>query len=254
MAFQPNSAPPPMRIEGKVALITGASAGIGAACAAEFARAGARLSLTARSQEGLEAAGGRDALVTPGDLTDEAQANAVVDQVVAKFGKLHILVNNAGALVGTALTENCSLELWNKTLAVNLTSAFLVTRRAIPALKKSPGASVVNIASLSMQSGGTGGAGAYAVAKGGLYIFTRTLARELGPTVRVNAICPGVIETQHHVGRTTTEQLETYRQATPLKRNGTAEEVANTVVYLASDASSFTTGSIIDVGGGRYMR
>ena len=189
-----------------------------------------------------------------GDLTEEPVAHSVVDELAARRGALHVLVNNAGGPVGYASIEESSLELWNKTLGVNLTSAFLVTRRAIPVLRNSPGASIINIVSLSMQSGGTGGAGAYAVAKGGLHVFTRTLARELGPSVRANAICPGVIETSHHIGNTSPQKLEEYRRSALLRRNGDAKEVAHTAVYLASDASSFTTGSIIDVGGGRFLR
>ena len=253
--------PQPFDLSGRIALVSGAGGGIGSAIAVALAEAGAFVGVHYHSSrqgagetlQQIQDAGGLGMLLS-GDLTDEAQANSVVDQIVAKHGRLHILVNNAGALVGRATTEESSLDLWNQTLAVNLTSAFLLTRRSIPALRASTSASILNIVSLSMQSGGTNGAGAYAVAKGALHIFTRTLARELGPAVRANAICPGVIETAHHIGHTPPEKLEEYRQSALLKRNGQAREIALTAVYLASDASSFTTGAIIDVGGGRYLR
>jgi len=139
-------------------------------------------------------------------------------------------------------------------LDVNLTSAFVVTQRAIPHLKRSGHGAIVNNLSLSVQTGGANGAGPYAVAKGGLQMLTRTLARELAPDVRVNAIMPGVIETRHHEIFTTPERLEQYRRETPLGRNGTADEVALTVLFLVSDAARFVTGALIDINGGRFLR
>jgi 3-oxoacyl-[acyl-carrier protein] reductase len=248
-------------LAGKAALVTGAGVGIGRATALALAEAGAFVGIhynrSAAEAEAVLAAlkaGGGDGLLIQADLTREDEANALVATFVEGAGRMDILVNNAGALVGRATTEDSSLELWNATLAANVTSAFLVTRKSIPHLRASGNGSIVNICSLSMQSGGTNGAGAYAVAKGALHIFTRTLARELGPEVRSNAICPGVIETRHHEGSTSPERLAQYRQDTPLKRNGTAEEVAAAVLYLASDASSFSNGALLDVGGGRFMR
>ena len=105
-----------------------------------------------------------------------------------------------------------------------------------------------------MQTGGANGAGAYAAAKGGLQVFTRTLARELAPQVRTNAVMPGVIETRHHEVATTPQRMEEYRKQTPLGRNGRAEEVAQAILYLASDASSFTNGALLDINGGRFIR
>jgi 3-oxoacyl-[acyl-carrier protein] reductase len=113
---------------------------------------------------------------------------------------------------------------------------------------------VVNILSLSVQTGGAGGAGPYAAAKGALQVLTRTLARELAPEVRVNAVMPGVIETRHHEVFSSAGRMEEYRQQTPLGRNGTAEEVAQVVLFLASGAASFLTGALLDVNGGRFLR
>jgi 3-oxoacyl-[acyl-carrier protein] reductase len=169
-------------------------------------------------------------------------------------GRLDILVNNAGALLERARLEDCSLALWNATLTANATSAFLVTRRAIPHLRASGQGSIVNILSLSVQTGGANGAGAYAASKGALQVFTRTLARELAPQVRTNAIMPGVIETRHHELATSPERMEQYRKETPLGRNGSAEEVAAAVLYLSSPAGGFTNGALLDVSGGRFLR
>jgi 3-oxoacyl-[acyl-carrier protein] reductase len=251
----------PMSLRGRAALVTGAGVGIGQAVALALAGAGAFVGIHYHSSrqgaqdtlEQITAGGGRGALVQ-GDLSDEADANRAVDEIAAAAGRLDVLVNNAGALVSRSKLEDCSLELWRRSLDVNLTSAFLVTRRAIPHLRRSGKGSIINILSLSVQTGGANGAGAYAAAKGGLQVFTRTLARELAPQVRTNAVMPGVIETRHHEVATTPERMEEYRKQTPLARNGQAEEVAQAVLYLASDASSFTNGALLDINGGRFLR
>ena len=129
-----------------------------------------------------------------------------------------------------------------------------MTRRAIPALRAAGRAAIVNNLSLSVQTGGANGAGPYAAAKGGLQVFTRTLARELAPTVRVNAVMPGVIETHHHEVFSTESRMEQYRRETPLGRNGAADEVAAAVVFLLGDESSFITGAVLDINGGRFLR
>src|SRR5205085_63391 len=144
--------------------------------------------------------------------------------------------------------------LWRRVFDVNVTSAFFVTRQAVPALRAGGRGSIINNLSLSVQTGGAGGGGPYAAAKGALQVLTRTLARELAPAVRVNAIMPGVIETRHHEVFSTPARMEDYRRQTPLGRNGTAEEVAQAILFLASDAASFLNGAIVDVNGGRFMR
>jgi len=248
-------------LTGKTALITGSGVGIGRAIALALAEAGAFVGIHYnRSQREAEEAlvlvrqlkG--DGMVLKADLSREKEANAVVDQLVAKAGRLDILVNNAGALVDRSKIENCTLELWQKSLDVNVTSAFLVTKRAIPHLRATRNGRIVNMISLSTQTGGANGAGAYAAAKGALQVFTRTLARELAPEVRTNTVCPGVIETRHHEVASTPERMAQYRKETPLGRNGTAEEVAMAVLYLVSDAGSFTNGALIDINGGRFLR
>lgn len=248
-------------LSGRVALVTGAGVGIGRAAALALAGAGAFVGIHYRSSkaeaEAVLAEVRRlksDGLLLQGDLAKEADANAIVDQLIAHTKQLHILVNNAGDPLQRTKIEDCPLELWHQAFAVNVTSAFMVTKRAIPHLKAAGNASIINMVSLSTQTGGANGAGPYAAAKGALQVFTRTLARELAPHVRTNTLLPGVIETRHHEIFSTKERMAQYRNETPLGRNGTAEEVAQAVLFLASDASSFTNGAIIDVNGGRFLR
>ena len=248
-------------LAGRVALVTGAGVGIGRASALLLAQAGATLGIHYHTSKTgaeellrtIEQAGGR-AYLLPGDLTQEADASRVVDTLVEKAGRLDILFNNAGSPIKYTTIEACSLEHWRRVFDVNATSAFLVTRRAIPHLRASQNGSIINNLTLSMQTGGAGGGGVYAAAKSTLHVMTRTLAKELAPQVRVNAIMPGVIATQHHETFSTPAKMEEYRKQTPLGRNGTAEEVAGAVLFLASDASRFMTGAILDINGGRFMR
>jgi 3-oxoacyl-[acyl-carrier protein] reductase len=235
-------------LTGRVALVTGAGVGIGRAVALKLAEHGAKVVVHCH-QSREEADGvltdvrqrGGDGIVTVADLTKAEEARRLVDQAVERFGRLDILVNNAGSVVGRSRIEDCPLELWNEALAVNLTSAFLVTQRAIPHLRATGNGAIVNNLTLSVQTGGANGAGAYAAAKGGLQVFTRTLARELAPEIRTNAIMPGVIETRHHE-QFDPERMEQYRAETPLKRNGTPQEVAGVVLMLVSDAGRFVNG------------
>jgi 3-oxoacyl-[acyl-carrier protein] reductase len=248
------------KLAGKAAIVTGAGVGLGREIALVLAEAGAFVGIHYYRSEQQAAdvlaevrRRGSDGITFGADLAQEDECNRLVDRFVAASGRLDILVNNAGALVAKKRIEECPLDVWEKTFAVNVTSAFLVTKRSIPHLRKSGSGRVVNIVSASMESGGTFGAGAYAAAKGALHIFTRTMAKEYGPEIRTNSICPGVIETQHHTV-TPPERLAAYREATPLKRNGQPDEVALAVLYLVSDASAFTNGALLDVNGGRILR
>ncbi len=248
-------------LSNRAALVTGAGVGIGQASAIALARAGATVGIHYHSSsEGAKATlaavqqvGGMGMLLS-GDLTREEDANRVVDDFVQFAGRLDILFNNAGNPLQRSSIEECPTDLWKQAFDVNVHSAFMVTRRAIPRLKASGHGSIINNLSLSVQTGGSGGAGPYAAAKGALQVFTRTLSRELAPLVRSNAIMPGVVETRHHEVFTTVEKMEDYRRQTPLARNSQADEIAQTVLYLASDASSFVTGALIDLNGGRFLR
>ena len=249
-------------LSGRAALVTGAGVGIGRAVALSLAGAGAFVGVHyhtseregAETLDSIRAAGGSGALLRA-DLTAEADAAAVVDRFVAEAGRLDVLVNNAGSPLRRTRVEDCPADLWRQAFDVNVHAAFYVTRQAIPALRQVGGrGSIINNLSLSVQTGGANGAGPYAAAKGALQVMTRTLARELAPQVRVNAIMPGVIETRHHEMFSTPERMEQYRKETPLGRNGTPEEVAAAVLFLAGDTSAFLTGALLDVNGGRFLR
>jgi 3-oxoacyl-[acyl-carrier protein] reductase len=253
--------PDAFNLSGRVALVSGAGVGIGRAVALALGQAGARVGIHYHASDRqaeetlavLRSRGGTGWLLQA-DLTIEAEATAAVERLLADTLRLDILVNNAGSPLQRSRIEDCPTELWRRVFDVNVHSAFFVTRRAIPALRASGHGSIINNLTLSVQTGGAGGAGPYAAAKGALQVFTRTLARELAPQVRVNAIMPGVIETRHHEVFSTPERMEQYRQETPLGRNGTAEEVAQAVLFLASDASRFINGALLDINGGRFLR
>jgi len=248
-------------LDGRVALVTGAGVGIGHAIAETLAEAGATVGVHFRNSRveaeevaaGIKSRGGR-AVLLQADLTEPTRAGGLVRQLVERTGRLDILVNNAGGTVGRSRIEDCSLELWHQVIATNLTSAFLVTQAAIPHLRTSGRGAIVNNLTLSIQTGGANGAGPYAIAKGGLQVMTRTLARELAPEVRANSIMPGVIETRHHEVFSTPQRMEQYRRETPLGRNGVPQEVAATVLFLVSDAGRFVNGALLDINGGRFLR
>ncbi len=249
------------RLDGLTALVTGGGTGIGRATAETLATAGANVIVHFNSSrteaeataEAIRANGGQ-VQIEQADLSNADASKSLVDRAATHFGGLDILINNAGSVIERAKIEDCSLELWQQSLSVNLTSAFLVTQRAISHLRKTGRGSIVNILSLSVQTGGANGAGPYAAAKGGLQVFTRTLAKELAPAVRTNAVMPGVIETKHHEQFTRAERMEQYRRETPLGRNGTADEVAAVVAFLVSNAARFVNGALLDINGGRFLR
>jgi 3-oxoacyl-[acyl-carrier protein] reductase len=248
-------------LRGRAALVTGASGGIGRAAAIALARAGTVVGVHYHASEAearatlqaVQEAGGTGLLIQA-DLQKPAEAEAAVDRFLEHAGRLDILFNNAGSPVQRTRIEDCPTDCWLEVFAVNVHSAFYVSRRAIPALRASGHGSIINNLTLSVQTGGANGAGPYAAAKGALQVLTRTLARELAPAVRVNAIMPGVIETPHHERFSTAERMQQYRQETPLGRNGSPEEVAEVVLFLAGDASSFLTGALLDINGGRFLR
>lgn len=250
-----------LNLAGKVALVSGAGVGIGRAVALALGHAGAFIGINYHSSKTAAESLINElnthnikAMLLPADLTRETEANRVVDTLIAEVGHLDILVNNSGGLVKRAKIEDCTLENWNKSLDINLTSAFLLTKRAIPHLRATGSGRIANLLSLSVQTGGANGGGAYAAAKGGLMVFTHTLAKELAPQVRTNSVMPGTVETQHHEIHSTPEMMENYRKQTPLGRNTYAEEVASTVHFLVSDMSSHINGALIDISGGRFLR
>jgi 3-oxoacyl-[acyl-carrier protein] reductase len=250
------------RLEGKRVLITGASTGIGRACAILAAREGASpigINFAAHPEEAEETARGvqREGalpILLQADVTIEDQAQRMVEEFHARAGGLDVLVNNAGALLQRHPIENMPTELWRRVFALNADGTFFVTRAAIPYLKQSRG-SIVNITSVAAYTGGGPGSVHYASAKGAMATFTIGLAKELAPYgIRVNAVAPGPIATPFHERFSSPEQVQQFEQSTLLRRLGRAEEVAEVVIFLASDAASYITGCTIDVNGGMYFR
>jgi NAD(P)-dependent dehydrogenase (short-subunit alcohol dehydrogenase family) len=244
----------------KVAIVTGASSGIGYATAILFARQGAKLVVSARRQDELEklvtkvqSAGG-SAIAVAGDVKDEALAETLVATAIERFGGLDIAFNNAGATGEMGPTAEMPLRSWRETLDTNLTSAFLGAKHQAPALVARGGGSIIFTSSFVGYSVGMPGMAAYAAAKAGLIGLTQVLAAELGKQgVRVNAILPGGTDTPASITNApdaSPQVLAFVEGLHALKRMARPEEIAQSVLYLASDASSFVTGSAHLVDGG----
>jgi 3-oxoacyl-[acyl-carrier protein] reductase len=246
-------------LKGKVAIVTGASSGIGKATAVALARNGAAVAVNYLNNErGAQEAVAdiqamrRNALLVRADVTRLGDVSQLVLSTLQSFGRIDILVNNAGTLMERAPIEECSENLWDATMAVNVKSAFLCAQAVIPHLKRQQQGRIINISSLAAETGGLGGSLHYAAAKGAMNSFTRGLAKELGQfNITVNAIAPGIISTPFHDRFTDAESLQRAINATPLRRVGTPEEVAEMVAYLASDEAGFVTGEVLGMDGGR---
>ena len=241
----------------EVAVVTGAGRGIGRGIAEMLADAGASVAVAARRGDDLddvvatiEAAGGR-ALAVPTDVTADGALDALAQRTVEAFGTLSIWVNNAGGSPGRQPLTELSAEEWRFTVDLNLTSVLVGSQVAARHMDRG---SIVNITSRS-SSGSVPGNGHYAAAKAGVNVLTATLATELGPDIRVNAVAPGAVPTDifYEVMKLTPDELPQYAKDTgvPLERLGTPADIAAAVLYLASPASSWVTGEIITVSGGR---
>jgi len=253
-------------LDGRVALVTGGALGIGRGIAKGFAAAGAAVVVADVNAAAagdlvreIDGAGGR-ALATVGDVSDASDARRMVDDAVAGFGRLDVLVNNAGILPTTWYhrVEDMPDSVWDRILAVNLTGVFLMSRAAIPVIRTAGGGSIVSVSSVQgLQSMPL--VGAYGATKAAILSLTRTMALELaGEGIRVNAICPGTIDSELVRGLARAEggdldaTLVRYGQGHPIGRLGLPEDVANAAVFLASDRASFITGEYLTVDGG-YM-
>jgi 3-oxoacyl-[acyl-carrier protein] reductase len=246
-------------LRGKVALVTGASSGIGRATALALARNGAAVVLSYLSNDrGITEAVAeiqamrRNANAVRADVTRTADVARLVEETMQNFGRIDILVNNAGSVVKLTSIEECSAELWDTVIAINLKSVFLCSQAVIPQMKQQQSGRIINLSSLSAMSGGRGAVLPYAAAKGAVNTFTKGLASELGQyKITVNAVAPGIILTPFHDKFSHPERLQEIIASTPLRRAGTPEEVAELIAYLSSDEAGFITGEIFSIDGGR---
>lgn len=246
------------RLKDKIAIVTGASSGIGRATAKLFAKEGAALVVTARRQSELDSLvaeirkiGGR-AIAVVGDVQDEAHAEALVDLACKEFGGLDIAFNNAGTNGPMGPTQDVLLSDWNEAISINLTAAYLGAKYQLPAMLKRGGGSLIFTSTFVGYTVGMPGVAAYASSKAGLIGLTQSLATEFGSkNIRVNALLPGGTDTQLAAAWIATPEARSFVEGLhALKRIAHPDEIAQSALYLASDASSFTTGSALLVDGG----
>jgi len=249
--------PPPGRLAGRIALVTGGGTGIGRAISLLFAREGASIVVAGRRSEPLQEVvseirrRGGTATFTRGDVSRADRVELMVQGAIYNFGGLDILVNNAGLFVEGSIVETDE-KRWDRVIGANLKGAYLVSRQAIPAMKQRGGGSIINNASIHGLVGMKGGA-AYCASKGGLVQLTRAMAMDhAADNIRVNALCPGLVDspmTRDADGGTT--WLESAVSGYPVARPGTPEEVARLALFLASDDSRWITGAAFTIDGGR---
>jgi len=244
-----------MRMQGKIALVTGAGSGIGRATAVRFAEEGARVACADRDAEAAVATArmigshDKEALALTADVTNEASCAKMISETVARFGGLTTLVNSAGVRPDRP-DPLPALGEWQRAVDINLTGTYLAARAALPALSASGAGSIVNLASIFGLVGGSTGPG-YAASKGAIVNLTRQMAIDCAPTVRVNCVCPGVIETPMTAGlRVDPAWAQKVLKRYPLGRFGQPEEIAAAILYLASDEAAFVTGVALPVDGG----
>ena len=243
-----------MKLAGKTAIITGGGRDIGAAAAKKLAAEGANVVLSYfESSQGADtvvaeitAAGGK-AIAVQADLNIQEGVDKLVKTTVDTYGAIDVLVNNAGGLVARKTMAEMDLAHWNKVMTLNLTSTFMMTKACLEHMTKGV---IVNLASQAGRDGGGPGSLAYATSKGAVMTMTRGLAKEVGPDVRVNALCPGMIDTDFHNIHTPDAGRRGFEANAPMKRQGHVDDAANLIVFLATDDSAFITGTNIDLNGG----
>ena len=249
-------------LAGKVVFITGASTGIGAAAARAFARHRAKIVIHYNASKDAAEAVARDcrelgghAALVGGDVMAASNVKRIATEARDTYGRIDVLINNAGGLIGRTRVEDYTEAYVNQVLALNVTQVALFMREIVPAMRDQKKGNVINVTSIAARHGGGAGAIIYAGAKGFISTATRGWAKELvGDGIRVNAVSPGVITTPFHERYSTAEQLKAMQATIPMNRLGTADECAGTFVYLASDAmSGYVTGQVIEVNGGQYM-
>ena len=249
-----------MKVQGKVAIVTGGARDLGRAISVKLAAEGAKVCVNyfdneqdAKDTLDIISKAGGEAIMVQGDMTKAADVQRLVGEIVKAFGEqIDILVNVVGGIVGRKTITEQDEKWYDFLMDVNMRSCWLCTREVVPHM--SNGGSIVNFSSLAARDGGGPGASMYATAKAAVMTFTRSMAKELGPqNIRCNALCPGTIATSFHDRFNTPENRERMRQGYPLRREGTAQEVADLVCFLASSESSYLTGTNIDINGGSFF-
>jgi 3-oxoacyl-[acyl-carrier protein] reductase len=249
-----------MKVQGKVAIVTGGARDLGRAISVKLAAEGAKVCVNyfdneqdAKDTLDIISKAGGEAIMVQGDMTKAADVQRLVGETVKAFGEqIDILVNVVGGIVGRKTITEQDEKWYDFLMDVNMRSCWLCTREVVPHM--SNGGSIVNFSSLAARDGGGPGASMYATAKAAVMTFTRSMAKELGPqNIRCNALCPGTIATSFHDRFNTPENRERMRQGYPLRREGTAQEVADLVCFLASSESSYLTGTNIDINGGSFF-
>jgi NAD(P)-dependent dehydrogenase (short-subunit alcohol dehydrogenase family) len=241
---------------GKVALITGAARGLGRATAVRLLERGAAVAVNVRTAERAEAVArelGAGAFAVPGDVADSAGVEEMVARTLDRCGRLDILVNNAALALSTRF-ERISAEEWRRAMDVNVTAPFLLIRAALPAMKAAGFGRVVNLSSTAGKSVSTLGGAHYTTSKAALLGLTRAAAKELGPYgITVNAVCPGMIDTELTRENATPADLAALARSFPIQRLGQSVEVADLICFLASDQAGYVTGAAFDINGGDLM-
>ena len=241
---------------GRVAIVTGAARGLGRAAAERLYERGASVAVNVRDAERAEdlaASLGERALAVPGDVTSEGMPSEIVRRTVERFGRVDILVNNA-ALARSTRFPDLSAEEWREALEVNLTAPFLLTKAVLPQMTKQGYGRIINISSSAGRMVSTLGGAHYTASKTGLLGLTRASAKELGKFgITVNAICPGMIDTELTHENASPELLERLASTYPVPRLGTALEVADLICFAASEAAGYLTGTSLDINGGDLM-
>jgi 3-oxoacyl-[acyl-carrier protein] reductase len=246
-----------MRLKNKVAIVSGGSRDIGRAISVQLAQEGAKVVVNffgnkaiAEETLALIHAVGGEGIIVQADMTKKSEVESLVNTTKATYGnEIHILANVAGGLVARKSTAEMDEDFWDLVMNINLKSVFLAVQAVTPFMPS--GSSIINFSSLAGRDGGGPGASAYATSKGAVMTYTRALAKEFGVKgIRVNAVAPGMIATAFHDTFTKPEVRTNVANATALKREGNANEVADLVVYLASEQSSYITGANFDINGG----
>ncbi|NDW09663.1 SDR family NAD(P)-dependent oxidoreductase [Dysgonomonas sp. 520] len=249
-----------MKLKGKVAIVTGGARDLGRAISVKLASEGAKVVINyfdkieeAEDTQKMVKEIGGESIIVQGDMTKAADVKRLFDEGMKAFGgKLDILVNVVGGLVGRKTITEQDEDWYNFLMDVNMKSCWLCTREAVPYM--TDGGSIINFSSLAARDGGGAGASLYATSKGAVMTFTRSMAKELGPKgIRVNALAPGTIATSFHDRFNTPENREKMKAVYPLRREGDADDVADLVAFFAADDSDYITGTNVDINGGIFF-